>query len=95
MNEKKLLIQLLQKNKIELNTLDSISNVDLTKFIKKYESKNILEYSYGIIKLTESGKNLLLEQRKSIFLSKSDKPWLQIPEEMKIQSIEINKQTNI
>lgn len=95
MNEKKLLIQLLKKNIVELNTLDGLSNVDITKFISKYEGEEIIKYNHGIIKLTKKGKISLMRQRKRFFLSKSDKNWAKIPEEMQTKTIEINRQTDV
>ena len=95
MSEKQLLQTLLENKKINISDLTNISSLDISKFILKYRAKGYITYFEGIIELTAYGQTEILKNRKELFLSPSKKEWLTVPEELKTQSIEINKQTNI
>lgn len=95
MNEKQILKKLLENSKLNISDLTDISSLDISKFILKYRGKGYITYFEGIIELTAYGQSEILKNRKELFLSPSIKEWLTVPEELRTQSIEINKQTNI
>ena len=95
MNERLLLKALLKNSKLNISDLTEVSSLDISKFILKYRAKGFITYFEGIIELTAYGQSEILKDRKELFLSPSKKEWLIVPEELRTESIEINKQTNI
>ncbi|MDP8241615.1 MAG: hypothetical protein P9M09_01115 [Candidatus Celaenobacter antarcticus] len=85
--DKKILLILYQipgnVNVYEFHKRFSFSPAQLSRFTRRFQELDIIEYSNETIKLTEHGKAWILNNRKEIFLTPPKKPWVEIPHEWK------------
>lgn len=83
--DKKILLTLYQRsdniNVYEFHERFSFSPAQLSRFTRRFQELDIIEYSNETIKLTEHGKAWILNNRKEIFLTPTKKTWARIPRE--------------
>jgi hypothetical protein len=61
------------------------SPAQISRFLRTYCKKRIIEFSDNKIYLTEHGKNWIIRNRYSIFLSQNKTHWVKIPEDWKVK----------
>lgn len=81
--EKKIVLTLYECDK-DLNLYDlhkrfSFSPAQLSRFVRRFQKLKVIDYTNGSIKLTDYGKDWIIENRRALFLAPTQKKWANIP----------------
>jgi len=85
-NEHIIFKNLLKKNIIINDTdyFEFCTTEDLLRFLIKYLDKGIIAFEDGVISLTNIGKKWILNNKTTLFLTKKERSWENIPVDYKL-----------